>query len=163
MGYGLQELTANVSALLKTDTEFKLVTCSKQSHQPLLAPSLALCLYFLRELSTSRQKRTSKPPRYTVCPSGHHRPVDSCRPPAQGGCSRVAPPPALTYSTRWDWTQPAGRRCAHWALGRARGTPGARACSSGRYLSRLSAARCQRFGASGCLHSRCCTEESPRR
>jgi hypothetical protein len=113
--------------------------------------------YFLREVSTSRQKQTSKPG-HSVCPLGHHRPVDSCRSPAQGGCSH-APSSALTYSTRWGWTQPAGRRCAHWALGRARGTPGAHACSSCRCPSRPSAARCQRFGASGCLHSRCYTQE----
>lgn len=117
--------------------------------------------YFPREVSTSRQKQTSKPPGYSVCPLGHHRPMDSCRSPAQGGCSRVAPHPALTYSTRWGWTQPAGRRCAHWALGHALGTPGAHVCSSCRCPSRPSAARCQRFGASGCLHSRCYTQERP--
>lgn len=72
----------------------------------------------------------------------------------------VARPPALTYSTRWGWMQPAGRRCAHWAPGRARGTPGVHACSSCRCLSRPSSARCQHFGASGCLRSRCCAEES---
>lgn len=159
-GCVLQKLTANVSMLLSTKAAFKLFTSSKQSHRPLLSPTTCPVFISQEKSPQADRSRDQNLPGCSVC---HHRPVGSCRPPAQGGWVLMCGPfpPALTYSTRWGWMQPAGRRCVHWAPGCAHGTQGAHACSFCLCLSHPSAARCQRFGASGCLRSRCCTEESP--
>lgn len=94
-------------------------------------------------------------------------PVHSCwalRPgdTARGARSRTAhfpkthPTQRPTHSTRWGWTLSARRRSFHWTLECAPGTPASPACSSGRCPSRLSAAQCRHFSASGSRHSRCC-------
>lgn len=58
-----------------------------------------------------------------------------------------------SYSIRWDPMQLGGTEAGLQAEGCEPETPGGRVCSSARCRSRRSSVRCQRFSASGFLHS----------